>query len=459
MKIILLSGGSGTRLWPLSNDSRSKQFLKILKDDNLNYESMVQRVWRQINKAGLKDSVYITTSKSQVEMIQSQINDCPPLIIEPERKDTFPAIALSVSYLLSRTNIEEDEIVVVLPVDMYVEDDFFTHIINLENMMVRKKANISLLGVTPSSPAEKYGYIVPLVSTTFDELIEVDHFVEKPPAQEAKKLIEKSALWNCGVFAFKLDYLKEIMENRCIPREYEQLLLEYKTLKKISFDFEVLEKEHPLFVVPYNGDWKDLGTWDALVEEMDSELLGKGIISNCSNVNLINELDIPIVLMGLENTIVAASPDGILVSDIKMTPNLKDALKSLKTRPMYEERRWGWFRVLDFTINAKNEEVLTKRICIKKGKCLSYQKHLKRTETWNIIGGDGEMVLDNQLIVVKEGDVIKITAGQKHSIRANEDLEIIEIQQGELIEEDINRYALTWEEIIKLTNLEHVMKG
>lgn len=138
MRIILLSGGSGTRLWPLSNDSRSKQFLKILKDDNLNYESMVQRVWRQINKAGLQNASYITTSKSQVEMLQSQIEDCPPLIIEPERKDTFPAIALSVSYLLSNTNTEEDEIVIVLPVDMYVEDDFFKHIINLESMMKSK---------------------------------------------------------------------------------------------------------------------------------------------------------------------------------------------------------------------------------------------------------------------------------------------------------------------------------
>ncbi|MBW4081588.1 sugar phosphate nucleotidyltransferase [Paenibacillus sp. S150] len=449
MKLILLSGGSGTRLWPLSNDSRSKQFLRILKNDDLNYESMVQRVWRQINKVGLQNSAFITTSKSQVEMLQSQIEKCPPLIIEPERKDTFPAIALSVSYLLSRTNIQEDEIVVVLPVDMYVEDDFFIHIIKLENMMVRNKANISLLGVTPSSPAEKYGYIIPLVSSTLDELIEVDYFVEKPPAQEAQKLIGKSALWNCGVFAFNLKYLKDIMEDRSIPREYEQLLLEYKDLKKISFDFEVLEKENPLFVVPYNGAWKDLGTWDALVEEMDSKLLGKGKISNCSNVNLINELDIPIVLVGLQNTIVAASPDGILVSDISMTPNLKDTLSSIKTKPMYEERRWGWFRVLDFTINAKNEEVLTKRICIKKGKCLSYQKHLKRTETWNIIGGEGEIVLDNQLILVNEGNVIKINAGQKHSIRANEDLEIIEIQQGELVEEDINRYALTWEEIMK----------
>ncbi|MNN19132.1 Mannose-1-phosphate guanylyltransferase 1 [compost metagenome] len=156
--------------------------------------------------------------------------------------------------------------------------------------------------------------------------------------------------------------------------------------------------------------------------------------------------------MGLENTIVAASPDGILVSDISMTPYLKDALKSINTRPMYEERRWGWFRILEYTMNDENEEVLTKRICIKRNKYLSYQVHNKRSETWNIISGKGELILDNQLLLIKGGDVIKIKPGQKHSIKADKDLEIIEIQQGELIEEDIYRYALTWEEIKKEVN-------
>ncbi|AIQ14748.1 sugar phosphate nucleotidyltransferase [Paenibacillus durus] len=447
MKIILLSGGSGTRLWPLSNDARSKQFLKILKSDVSEYESMLQRVWRQLGDVGLKDSAFITTSKSQVEMIQSQIDDCPPLIIEPERKDTFPAIALSVSYLLTRTAAEKDEVVIVLPVDSYVETDFFRQILILEQKMHSQKVNIALLGAKPTSPAEKYGYIIPKQSTLDQPLVEVDHFVEKPAKEVAVELINKKALWNCGVFAFKLNYLEKIMEERKITRDFDQLLIEYKNLTKISFDFEVLEKEQTLYMIPYKGDWKDLGTWDALVEEMDSNVLGKGILSDCSNVNLVNELDLPIVMMGVKNTIVAASPDGILVSDISMTPNLKDALKSINSRPMYEERRWGWFRILEYTINNENEEVLTKRICIKKEKYLSYQEHSKRSETWNIIGGQGELILDNQLFHIKSGDVFKIMPGQKHSIKADEDLEIIEIQQGELIDEDIYRYALTWDEI------------
>lgn len=447
MKIILLSGGSGTRLWPLSNDARSKQFLKILQNDELNYESMLQRVWRQIGEVGLKDSAFVTTSKSQVEMIQSQINDCPPLIIEPERKDTFPAIALSVSFLLTRTKANKDEVVIVLPVDSYVETDFFKEIITLEQKMQSEQVNIALLGAKPTSPAEKYGYIVPKETSLNQSLIEVGYFVEKPAKNLAEELIGKNAFWNCGVFAFKLDYLEKVMIERNITRDFDELLINYKHLKKISFDFEVLEKEQTLYMSPYRGDWKDLGTWDALVEEMDSNVLGKGILSDCLNVNLVNELDLPIVMLGMENTIVAASPDGILVSDISKAPYLKDALKSLNMRPMYEERRWGWFRILEYTVNDENEEVLTKRICIKQDKFLSYQVHYKRSETWNIISGKGEMILDGQHLFIKGGDVIKIKPGQKHSIKANKDLEIIEIQQGELIEEDIYRDALAWDEI------------
>lgn len=449
MKIVLLSGGSGTRLWPLSNDSRSKQFLKVLKDESGKTESMVQRVWRQLHESGLNSSTFITTSKSQVEMIQSQLNDCPPIIIEPERKDTFPAIALSTSYFLSETITDLSEIIVVLPVDLYVESNFFTTISLLEKTMQMENLDIALLGVKPSYPTEKYGYIVPKTSDNcVSDLMRVDHFIEKPTVEVADQLITQDALWNCGVFAFKLEYMKNIISDRRLPENYGELLEVYKNIKKISFDFEVLEKEKNLVVLPYHGKWKDLGTWDSLIGEMDSNQWGKGIISNCDQVNLVNELDIPIVVMGLNKVVVAASPDGILVSDIGVTPQLKDTIKSIDSRPMYEERRWGWFRVLDYTVNEELEEVLTKRICIKESHNLSYQMHLKRTETWNIISGVGEVIIDGKYNMIKSGDVIKISKEQKHSIRAIKDLEIIEIQKGfELIEEDVIRYKLSWKEI------------
>ncbi|WP_328800985.1 sugar phosphate nucleotidyltransferase [Paenibacillus sp. LX16] len=450
MKLILLSGGSGTRLWPLSNDSRSKQFLKILKDEHGNDESMVQRVWRQIRNVSLDSSTFITTSKSQVEMIQSQLNDCPPLIIEPERKDTFPAIALSASYLLSQTNESPDEVVVVLPVDLYVEDDFFRQIFQLEKIMDEEELNIALLGVKPLVPTEKYGYILPKVnSKNVSSLQEVDCFIEKPPVERAKELIHQSALWNCGIFAFKLKYLVGIMENRGLPVQFDEMVEGYNNLQKISFDFEVLEKEKVLHVLPYEGKWKDLGTWDSLVEEMDSKQLGKGIVSDCQQVNLINELDIPVVVLGLSDVVVVASPDGILVSDVAITPQLKNSIKNLNNRPMYEERRWGWFRILDYNINNEDgDEVLTKKICIKKGQNLSYQMHTKRTEIWNIISGSGELVIDNCISSLKTGDSVKISPGQKHSVFAKSDLEIIEIQKGpELIEEDVIRFCSVWDEI------------
>ena len=152
MKLILLSGGSGKRLWPLSNDARSKQFLKVLEGKNQRKESMVQRVWRQLDSVNLQDSTVIATSKSQVDMIYSQLGYQVPLIIEPSRRDTFPAIALAASYLYSVEKVELNEIVAVLPVDPYVEKSFFENVKGLEGVLKVSGANLALVGVEPTLP-------------------------------------------------------------------------------------------------------------------------------------------------------------------------------------------------------------------------------------------------------------------------------------------------------------------
>jgi mannose-1-phosphate guanylyltransferase len=231
--------------------------------------------------------------------------------------------------------------------------------------------------------------------------------------------------------------------------DYEELLKQYTTLPKISFDYEVVEKTKDIVVLPYSGYWKDLGTWNTLTEEMATSQIGKGVISaDSENVHLINELDIPVTVLGASNLIVAASPDGILVSDKEASPRIKELVGEFDNRPMYEERRWGWYRVLDYTKLEEGKEVLTKRIGIAKGKNLSYQLHDYRDEVWTIIKGEGKFVLNNELRTIKPGDVIQIQAGDKHAVKALTDLEIIEVQTGsQLIEEDIVRLFMTWEEI------------
>jgi mannose-1-phosphate guanylyltransferase len=451
MKLILLSGGSGKRLWPLSNDTRSKQFLKVLKGPEGELESMVQRVWRQLRTTGFGHDSYIATGKGQLDMIQSQIGLDVPVILEPERRDTFPAIALAAVYLYSIEGVSVDEVVTVLPVDPYVEEPFFGTLRKLEAAIRHSGAEYALMGVTPGHPSEKYGYIVPKAGPEMLPLgyKTVSHFSEKPKEEQASELMEQGALWNCGVFAFRLNTIIELLIRKGLPIQYEEMLKRYHMLPKISFDYEVLEPAKAVTVVPFNGVWKDLGTWNTLTEEVEHPVIGKGSISSDSrNTHLINELEIPVAVMGVSNVIVSVSPDGILVADKETSVKVKEMIQGLEQRPMYEERRWGSYRVLDYKRYPDGREVLTKRICISAGHNLSYQQHFKRSEVWTVVSGSGEAVLDGRITLIDAGDVIKVPVGMMHSIRAQEDLEIIEVQAGgELIEEDIYRLCLSWDEI------------
>jgi len=449
MKLVLLSGGSGKRLWPLSNDSRSKQFLKVLENEDGKFVSMVQRVWGQLDTVGLTDSAVIATSKSQLDMISSQLGNDVKLVVEPERRDTFPAIALAASYLYSVEEADLDEVVAVLPVDPYVEDRFFEKVKELESCLHVSGADLALIGVTPTYPSEKYGYIVPESTQESSAFSRVSHFREKPDEKGAQELISQGALWNCGVFAFKVGYVISILESKGLPTDFEALHALYGQLPKISFDYEVVEKANKIAVLSYDGDWKDLGTWNTLTDEMSAQLIGKGVVSEDSqNTHLINELDIPVTVLGVSNVVVAASPDGILVTDKNASPRIKDLVGQFDARPMFEERRWGWYRVLDHTKFAEGNEVLTKRIGVTAGKNLSYQHHYKRSEVWTIISGEGYFAFNDEIRVVKPGDVLIIPVGAKHGIKAITDVEFIEVQAGsDLVEEDIVRIFMTWEEV------------
>ncbi|MDQ0898056.1 MULTISPECIES: sugar phosphate nucleotidyltransferase [unclassified Paenibacillus] len=450
MKLVLLSGGSGKRLWPLSNDSRSKQFLRVLEDAEGRSESMVQRVWRQLQNTGLGDDAYLATNRSQVEMIISQLGGDAPLIVEPERRDTFPAIALAAAYMYDVESLPLNTVITVLPVDPYVDEAFFQKIKQLEEVLHETDANLALMGVVPTIPSEKYGYIVPSDKRREgSEALHVNHFAEKPNREQAAALIEQKALWNCGVFAFRLGYLIEVMVEKGIPIQYEEMLKNYHKLTKISFDYEIVEKEASCVVVPYDGYWKDLGTWNTLTEEMSRSQIGTGIVTEDSeNTHLINELDIPVTVIGIKDAVIAVSPDGILVTSKSESPRIKEVMNKIEHRPMYEERRWGRYRVIDYVKYAEDNEVLTKRILVHAGKNISYQLHYKRSEVWTIVSGVADIVINDKLYQVKPGDVVRIPDGTRHSIRAITDVEFIEVQSGsELVEEDTVRICMAWKDI------------
>ena len=435
MNYILLSGGSGKRLWPLSNEIRSKQFIKILKKDDGNYESMVQRVFRQIKHVDNDANITIATSNAQVPTLKNQLGDSINISIEPCRRDTFPAIVLACMYLKDVKNLDINDTVIISPVDPYVDDDYFKSLKELDEKMKVSSNSIGLIGIKPTYPSEKYGYIV--LRKDEQESMVVDKFIEKPSEADAKKLIESGALWNGGVFCFKLKYIIEKAQELINFTDYNDLYDKYNSLVKISFDYAIVEKEKNIDVVKYDGEWKDIGTWNTLTEVMTDKTIGNVIIDNKSNnANIINELNIPIIAMGLKDIVVAASADGIFVSDKNESSYNKPLVETLDNRPMYEERAWGDFQVLDIYKNS-----LTKHLFIKEGKSISYQKHNHRDEVWTIIDGDGLFILDDVEKNVKAGDVLTINKGQKHMLKAITDLHFIEVQYGdEISEDDIERY-------------------
>lgn len=448
MNIILLSGGSGKRLWPLSNDARSKQFLKLLTDENGRRESMVQRVYRQIQQAGIDANIVVATGQSQLDPIESQLPDKVDVALEPARRDTFPAIALSAAHLIYNKGLSEEEAVVILPVDPCAETAYFQTLARMERLALTCEADIVLMGVTPTYPSEKYGYIVPGEAFTVDGVSarRVRRFTEKPDLARAQSLIESGAYWNGGVFALKLRYIMDIVRGMMDVSSFEELYARFSEFPKISFDYAVVEKAESIVMTPYEGKWKDLGTWNTLAEEMSECAIGSVILGeDCENTTVVNEMGIPIVALGLKDLIVAASPDGILVSDKGASSYLKPYVDSLIERPMFEERRWGEYRVIDYVQYEDGARSLTKHLTMYAGRSISYQLHRERDEIWTVVYGSGEVILDDHKLNIRPGDVLHINRGQKHALRAATDLHFIEVQIGKRLEEDdIERFDWEW---------------
>ena len=447
MQIILLSGGSGKRLWPLSNDTRSKQFLKLLPGVDGEYESMVQRIVRQISESRLGANITIATSINQKDSIISQLGDNINIVTEPERRDTFPAIALATSYLSKELKCDKDEIVVVMPSDPFTEQGYFETIEKMVEALSKNTVDMVLMGITPTQPSTKFGYIVPKKMDTTDTLTLVDRFTEKPDEERAKELLSEGAMWNGGVFAFRLGYLLQIVDQYIETETFSQMHDSYGQFPKISFDYEVVEKAKSIGVIPFKGMWNDLGTWDSLASEIGQNSMGNVTLGEaCNNTCVINELDIPLIALGLEDIVVATSPDGILVSHRKKSEHLKKYADSIKARPMFEERRWGSYKVMGQEEFGDGYKALTKLLHLAPGRSISYQYHNNREEIWTFVDGDAELVIDGEIIKVTRGYVAHIKAGQKHAVRAITDLQIIEVQTGkELIEEDIIRMPWVWE--------------
>ncbi len=429
MNVIMLSGGSGKRLWPLSNRVRSKQFLEIFRNEYGQPESMVKRMYRMLLSADPSARVTVAAPENQLPQIRAQLGSLVRICSEPARRDTFPAIALA-ACLLKKEGVSEDEPVVVCPSDPWTGPSYFECIKKMADICGKK--NLTLMGIEPGFPSENYGYIIPGASGEVSPILE---FKEKPSRALAESYIERGALWNGGVFAFKLSYLLGVCERLLGTSDYDTLRRSYEDAPKISFDYAVVEKEESLQVVRCSGLWKDLGTWDSLASVLGEQVIGDAVSKDCEGCLIINELDLPLVALGVKDSVIAATPDGILVS-ARNAAGLKDLVP--EERPMYERRLWGEYRVLR---GRSGSPSLVKELVIEAGKQISDQLHRKRDETWVVTEGEGEAEVGGEIFPLKPGDSVTIKAGVRHRARAFSDLHIIEVQLGdELSEEDIERF-------------------
>ena len=436
MHIVLLSGGSGKRLWPLSNDIRSKQFIPFFRQSDGSRCSMLQRVCGQVRRMMPHADITITTSKTQISVLRNQLGDTVDICVEPCRRDTFPAAALVSAYLHDVKGVKEDESVAVCPVDPYVEDCYFAVVGQLMQLAEMGTAELMLMGIEPTYASEKYGYILPQNKARVSRVLS---FREKPNESAAQRYIDEGALWNSGVFACRLGYILRKARRRLGCSDYEGLLSAYESLEKISFDYAVAEHETNIGVLRYGGTWKDLGTWNTLTEIMGETALGYAVLDDmCRNTHVVNEMDVPVLVMGAQNLVVAASPEGILVADKAASSYMKPYVERISQPVMFAEKSWGSFRIIDV-----EEGSLTLKVTLNAGHAMNYHSHAHRREIWTVVSGCGSVRLDGAERPAAAGDVIDIPAGMKHKISARERMVVIEVQVGASISKEDK---VKWEE-------------
>lgn len=425
MKIVLLSGNTDKRLWPLSGNAKAKQFINFFNVDN-EYLSMIQIITSKIKEKCANAEVFVTSKKNQISTIKSQLVEDVSVIVEPELKGTFPAALISSLYLTELNKANKDDVVIFLPVDMYADDDYFSLISQFENAINQSNFDLILMGANPTYPSEKYGYISSNSNEIFGRMNDFKINVTK---DEAQKLIDEGYLWNCGLFACRLGKIIEIGHYKYNFDDYFDIFNKYNMIEKSSLDNILINNVSSIGIVRYNGQWKDIGTWNTLTEVMTDNILGNVVLdNNCENTHIINELDIPVLGMGLKDIVVAASSNGILVSNKHDSSYILPFVESFDNKTMYAEKSWGSFKVVDV-----QDESMTLSVTLKQGNKMKYHSHDFRDEVWTIVSGNGRTVVDGMEQLVKAGDVVTIQAGCKHTIIAETDLKIIEVQIGKEI--------------------------
>ncbi len=452
---IILAGGSGSRLWPLSRELYPKQLLKLNSK-----KSLLERTYERLMGIMDMDNILATTNTkhfSDVKMQLRQYSDDVRVLAEPLAKNTAPAIAIATKYLL---DFGMDDIIVAVPSDHLIEDnEKFRKTIESAQKLA-KEGYIVTLGVKPQEASVGFGYIK--IGKEIDKVgYFVDKFIEKPDFDEAQKICNNpDYFWNCGIFVFKASTLMNTLKE-CAHDIYEvtqkfnftvQDDIDYMTFDKypnISFDYAIAEKAKNIVMVKMQSDWSDLGSWEAIYninqkDEKNNVKIGDIIEKDCEN-SLLYSSERLLAGVGLKNVIIIETPDAVLAcnkNDVQGVKNIYDKLKQIKNdahrihTTVY--RPWGYYTVLN-----QGDGYLTKMICVSRKGQLSLQSHNHRSEHWVVLSGTARVTLEDKTFMLKAGSSIDIPVKAIHSLANpyDSELKIIEVQKGDkLTEEDIIRY-------------------
>lgn len=451
---IILAGGSGSRLWPLSRDLYPKQLLKLNSD-----KSLLEKTYeRLMGIMDIDNILAITNAKhiGSVRMQLSQYNKDVRVLAEPVAKNTAPAIAVATKYLL---DFGMNDIVLVVPSDHLIEDfDGFRKTVK-EAEKLAKEDYIVTIGAKPKNAATGYGYIK--IGEKLDCGYRVEAFKEKPDEKNAKKYFNDSKYyWNSGILVFKPSvFMNTLKENA--PEIYENTVnfnfkiqddIEYMRFNQypnISIDYAVMEHAKNIAMVEIQSDWNDMGSWDAVYlankkDDNGNVKIGNIVSKDCKN-SLLYSSDRLVTGVGLENMIIVETPDAILACNKNDSQGVKDVFEKLKeskndTHRIHTTvyRPWGYYTVLN-----QGDGYLTKMICVSRKGQLSLQSHNHRSEHWVVLSGTARVTLEDKVFMLKAGSSIDIPIRAVHSLANPYDteLKIIEIQKGDLlVEEDIVRY-------------------
>lgn len=455
MKSIILAGGSGSRLWPLSREEYPKQLLTLDKD-----ESLLQKTFIRLNAfCDAKDIVTITNIKhlSDIKLQLNKIDKSNIAIGEPLGKNTAPAIACALEYFKQQSN--EDDVVLIVPSDHLIKNiDAFNKTVE-QGKVLAEQGYIVTFGIMPIYPETGYGYI-----KTETELLtgyKVERFVEKPNLETAKQYLESgNYYWNGGIFMGKIStfmqefetYAKDIYKNlKDLDFSTETKIKYgiYENMPSISIDYAIMEKSTKIALVELQSDWNDLGSWQSLYNVKDKDengnvLTGKVVIDNVKNSLIYSQKEV-VAVSGLENIILVETEDAIMACKLDESQNVKKLYEKLKAKEsdtikLHKTvfRPWGYYTCMN-----SGDGYLTKTICVMPHHKLSVQSHNYRSEHWVVLEGTALVLKDEKEYNVYAGDSIDIPLGAKHSLQNpyNEELKIIEIQKGDYIsEDDIIRY-------------------